>query len=236
MGVSIQLAVGGSVDLTYSEGRSKHFLGLEGNRRGRGTGWLDERGRERKRLATKILSGFSLAIRNERQNRSNHQGDETRNRLPGSANAVQQWRNLMKRFMVLLVALVASATLTLTSAASAAGGGHGGGGHGGGGHGGGHGGSGHGGSGHGSGHGGHAGAGHGSHGQGHRSMSRSYRGWTRYCWFPSYGCYGYYCPDDGCWYYWYGPDDSYRPVSDMAGYPPDKSTPPSLPPGATSVP
>jgi hypothetical protein len=116
------------------------------------------------------------------------------------------------------------------------GGGHGGGGHGGGGH------SGHGGGGHGS-HGAHGS--HGSHGGNHgatkggasRYRSRDYRGWTRYCWFPRYGCYGYYSPDDDAWYYWYGPDNRYRPVSDMDSYPPDNSVnkEPPLPPGAVAA-
>jgi hypothetical protein len=108
------------------------------------------------------------------------------------------------------------------------------GGHGGGGHGGSHGGGGHwhGGGSHGGGH-GHVGKWHG-----HKFRHRHYRTWNRYCWFPQYRCYGYYCPDDGVWYYWYGPDNCYLPVSDMATYPPDDSVnaPPSLPPGATSVP
>jgi hypothetical protein len=74
-------------------------------------------------------------------------------------------------------------------------------------------------------------------GQG-RPRARSYRGWTRSCWFPRYRCYGYHCPEDGLWYYWYGPGNCYRPVSDMDAYPPDDTMnpPPSLPPGATSVP
>lgn len=75
-------------------------------------------------------------------------------------------------------------------------------------------------------------------GHGHGFRHRGFRNWNRYCWFPSYGCYGYFCPDDGLWYYWYGPNNCYLPVDDMAAYPPDDSVnaPPSLPPGATSVP
>jgi hypothetical protein len=115
-------------------------------------------------------------------------------------------------------------------------------------------------------HGGHGGGGHGYgggsrsmgwHGGGHGPMRgygvrrgyvggrhgnvfrhRGYRNWNRYCWFPRYRCYGYFCPDDGLWYYWYGPSNCYLPVSDMETSPPDDSVnaPPSLPPGATSVP
>jgi hypothetical protein len=53
--------------------------------------------------------------------------------------------------------------------------------------------------------------------QGHSYHShyyeRSYRGWSRYCWFPSYRCYGYYCPTQYCWYYWCGSQSCYLPVS-----------------------
>jgi hypothetical protein len=62
------------------------------------------------------------------------------------------------------------------------------------------------------------------------SRGRGYRGWTRYYWFPCYAWYGYCCSDDGCWYYWYGPGNCFRPVSDMAVYPPDNSIPPGLHP------
>jgi hypothetical protein len=83
---------------------------------------------------------------------------------------------------------------------------------------------------------GNLGVGKGGQEQGTRFRSRSYRGWTRYAWLASYRSYLYYSPDDSAWYYWYGPGDCYRPVSDIASYLPDESTPPSLPPGATSVP
>jgi hypothetical protein len=128
----------------------------------------------------------------------------------------------MNRFTILLAALVLSATLPLTSAASNPPGGQ---------------------------HGGNSGqkpSGQKPSGQKpggqkpgaqkfHGYKSHSYHGWSRYCWFPNYGCYGYYCPDDDTWYYWYGPGNCYRPVSDMASNPPDSSNPPSLPPGATKV-
>lgn len=65
--------------------------------------------------------------------------------------------------------------------------------------------------------------------------SRNFTGWTHGCVLAD-GSYGYYSPDDNTWYYWYGPDDAYRPVSDMASYPPDNSTPPMLPPGAKRLP
>src|ERR1043165_10207636 len=56
-----------------------------------------------------------------------------------------------------------------------------------------------------------------------RSHNRGYRGWSHYCWFPSYRCYGYYSPTDACWYYWYGPGNCYLPVSEMENKPPDDS-------------
>jgi hypothetical protein len=87
-----------------------------------------------------------------------------------------------------------------------------------------------------------------------------YRGWTAYCWFPQYQCYGYYSAADGLWYYWYAPLNRYQSIALMAQYPPTPigvglnspvagtpglpvtpgtaSTLPSgaLPPGATTVP
>jgi len=74
--------------------------------------------------------------------------------------------------------------------------------------------------------------------RGYSYRHRDYHGWTRYCWFADYGCYGYYCPEDAVWYYWYGPRNCYLPVSEMAVYVPVSSVnpPPALPPGATAVP
>jgi hypothetical protein len=45
------------------------------------------------------------------------------------------------------------------------------------------------------------------------TFSRSYNGWSRYCWFPSYGCYGYYCPTDYSWYFYSGTYACYLPVT-----------------------
>jgi len=122
----------------------------------------------------------------------------------------------MKRLSYAIGAVLVSAILTLTYAATANARGNGG-----------HNGSHH-----------NANAHHVSHEHGwNHYRDRGYRGWSRYCWFPDYRCYGYYCPDDGVWYYWYGPRNSYLPVSEMATNPPDNSVnaPPSLPPGATAV-
>ena len=87
--------------------------------------------------------------------------------------------------------------------------------------------------------------GHAFHGAFH---VRGYRGWISRCWFPSIGCYGYYCGADQTWYYWYAPFDEYLPISYMSMYPPTPmgvapanvipATPGSLalPPGASLVP
>jgi hypothetical protein len=76
---------------------------------------------------------------------------------------------------------------------------------------------------------------------------RGYRGWVSRCWFPSYGCYGYYCGAEQLWYYWYAPLNEYLPISYMSVYPPTQGLAPvgmvqaapgmpSLPPGASFVP
>jgi hypothetical protein len=79
-------------------------------------------------------------------------------------------------------------------------------------------------------------------------LPRGYLGWIRYCYFPQYRCYGFYCATG--WYYWYAPLNNYLPIQYMAQYPPTPlavnggplvgTTPgaadPSLPPGATPVP
>jgi hypothetical protein len=46
-----------------------------------------------------------------------------------------------------------------------------------------------------------------------RTYSRSYTGWSRYCWFPGYRCYGYYCPTDYCWYFYSPTNSCYVPVT-----------------------
>jgi len=76
--------------------------------------------------------------------------------------------------------------------------------------------------------------------------SRDYRGWSQYCWFPSYGCYGYYSSADLAWYYWYEPQHCYLPVTVINVYPPvnpgfapaspTAQTSINLPSGATTIP
>jgi hypothetical protein len=84
----------------------------------------------------------------------------------------------------------------------------------------------------------------------HRGYHIHYRGWTRYCWFPTYRCYGYFCPTALCWYYWYAPQQCYLPISYVTTYPPTPTTgvtvnvtgtsggvpTTALPPGATPLP
>jgi hypothetical protein len=72
---------------------------------------------------------------------------------------------------------------------------------------------------------------------------RDYDGFTTRCWFPQYQCYGYYCPADGAWYYWYEPMGRYQPVTLLSAYPPPLAAPiapvtgtPALPPGAVPPP
>ncbi len=50
--------------------------------------------------------------------------------------------------------------------------------------------------------------------------SHSYHGWSNYCWFPSYSCYGYYCPSQCCWYYYCPSQTCYLPTSYIQYYPP----------------
>jgi hypothetical protein len=83
---------------------------------------------------------------------------------------------------------------------------------------------------------------------------RSYCSWSRYCWFPSYGCYGYYCPTQCCWFYNAAPLQCYVPVSYISTFAPvqdanlntntnvntnvniNGGSVAALPPGATELP
>ncbi len=76
---------------------------------------------------------------------------------------------------------------------------------------------------------------------------RGYRGWVSRCWFPGYGCYGYYCGTDQVWYYWYAPLNEYLPITYLSVYPPTPGVAPvgfapvapgmpALPAGASFVP
>lgn len=41
----------------------------------------------------------------------------------------------------------------------------------------------------------------------------NHRHWTHWRYYPSYGCYLYWCPYTTVWYYWCGPDLSYYPIT-----------------------
>jgi hypothetical protein len=66
------------------------------------------------------------------------------------------------------------------------------------------------------------------HGQ--RCLFKGYKGWTRYCWMPRFGCYGYYCPQFRGWFYMYQRGNCYLPLSCMTTFAP---TPVAAPPMAT---
>lgn len=75
---------------------------------------------------------------------------------------------------------------------------------------------------------------------------KNFKGWTAYCFFKKYQCYGYYSPAKRVWFYWYAPFNRFLPVSYMAIYPPTNvgvvpNSPtigdePTLPAGATPAP
>jgi hypothetical protein len=76
----------------------------------------------------------------------------------------------------------------------------------------------------------------------------SYNSWSQRCWFPQHNCYGYYCPQRACWYYFYQPFNRYLPVQYMSQFAPvqnqninintnvNSNANVALPPGATAVP
>ena len=81
--------------------------------------------------------------------------------------------------------------------------------------------------------------------------------WNHCCWFPSFGCCGYWHPYCHCWYYWYDPYCCYLPYSYIETYRPvavtetpavvvnntntnvnnnvEAQDPASLPPGASAT-
>ena len=78
------------------------------------------------------------------------------------------------------------------------------------------------------------------------SYEKNFKGWTAYCFFKKYQCYGYYSPAKRLWFYWYAPFNRFLPVSYMAIYPPTNvgvvpngavtGDQPTLPPVATPAP
>ncbi len=70
---------------------------------------------------------------------------------------------------------------------------------------------------------------------GRRSFDRFYRGWGSYCYLSGYGCYGFFDPACGEWFYWYQPTARYLPVRVIATFRPVASGVAMLPPGAVPV-
>ncbi|MGF1580160.1 MAG: hypothetical protein ACFCD0_12425 [Gemmataceae bacterium] len=81
--------------------------------------------------------------------------------------------------------------------------------------------------------------------------SVGYRGWSRRCYFPRYRCYGYFCPQRHCWYYFHRNYNCYLPTRFIEQFPPVNinqntnvnvnqnivnSPGAALPPGAVTVP
>src|ERR1051325_9730733 len=82
---------------------------------------------------------------------------------------------------------------------------------------------------------------------GMRSHLRTFSGWRGCCWFGRYGCYGYYSPADGLWFYWCQSQQRFLPISLLSQFPPTNSgigpvlpganaALPPLPPGGTPLP
>jgi hypothetical protein len=51
------------------------------------------------------------------------------------------------------------------------------------------------------------------------SKPASYHNWSKSCWFPKYGCNGYWCTESNSWYYWCEPRCCYLPASYIEEYP-----------------
>ena len=49
---------------------------------------------------------------------------------------------------------------------------------------------------------------------------RNFRGWSKYCWFPRYQCYGYYNASQRMWFYYYEPFARFLPIRYLTTYPP----------------
>jgi hypothetical protein len=68
-----------------------------------------------------------------------------------------------------------------------------------------------------------------------RFQLRSYRGWNAYCWFPRFGCYGFYDPCCQGWFYWSQTGGQFLPVDSLATNAPTTSGATLLPTGAAPV-
>ena len=70
------------------------------------------------------------------------------------------------------------------------------------------------------GHGGHVADFHGLHHGPGGYLGRDYHGWRGSYYNAFYRCTWFFCPEAGCYYYWYAPGLCYLPVSQIALYPP----------------
>jgi hypothetical protein len=74
-----------------------------------------------------------------------------------------------------------------------------------------------------------------------QTLTRDYRGWGAYCWFPGFNSYGYYSTANRLWYYWYAPFNRFLPVRYIGMYPPTGVGPVAgtavagVPPGAAPI-
>jgi hypothetical protein len=65
---------------------------------------------------------------------------------------------------------------------------------------------------------------HNGHNYSFYRYGHDYRGWSQYCWMPRYNCYGYYCQDRSCWYYYSGQLQCYVPISYVSTFAPAPQT------------
>jgi hypothetical protein len=182
----------------------------------------------------RVFHGIAIALLRSQPDRI-IKGMETLDRFSETPILPRQWKETdMKRLCVALGVALAAVIFAASADAAPPGGGKGGsksggsksGGHGHGHHGHGHHGHGH----HGHGHHSHGHHRHGHHHHGHHHHGHHYRhhhyrhhhysSWRHYCWFPTYGCYGYYCPSACSWYYYYAPQQCYYPISYITTYAP----------------
>jgi hypothetical protein len=63
-----------------------------------------------------------------------------------------------------------------------------------------------------------------------------YRGWSTWNWNLQFGCYFYFSPYDGVYYYWYNPEMTYRPIADIRMFPPTSVTYSTASPGNPPLP
>jgi hypothetical protein len=52
-----------------------------------------------------------------------------------------------------------------------------------------------------------------------------FKNWSKWCWYPTCGCYCYWAPCCDCWCYWYQPWGCYLPVECTVIFPPEPNGP-----------